>query len=166
MLIASNSVYILLGGNLLDVKRTFEMAVAEISEKAGEVVRKSPLYKSAAWGFDSEDDFLNQVIEVKTDLRAAELLTLLLDIEQHLGRTRNPNTKGFSSRIIDIDILYFNEGVIKLPHLTIPHYAIQDRMFTLLPLNDLIPNYTHPLLKKTNAQLLADCNDKNIPVRV
>ena len=162
----SNSVFILLGGNLLDVKRTFEMAIAEISKKAGQVSLQSPLYKSAAWGFESDDDFLNQVIEIKTELPATKLLSVLLDIEQYLGRTRNPNTNRFSSRIIDIDILYFNTDVIKLAHLTIPHYAIQDRLFTLIPLCDLIPEFLHPVLKKTNSQLLASCNDKNIPVRI
>lgn len=166
MALTSNSVYILLGGNLLDVKRTFKMAIDEISEKAGQVSRKSSLYKSTAWGFESENDFLNQVIEIKTELTAIELLRLLLEIEQHLGRTRNPEASGFSSRIIDIDILYFNNNVIKLPHLTIPHYAIQDRLFTLFPLCDLIPDFSHPVLKKTNTQLLKSCGDKNIPVRI
>jgi len=158
--------YVLLGGNLLDVKQTFKLAIQEIEGKAGGVTSQSSLYKSAAWGFESDDDFLNQVIEIHTPLIARELLSVLLKIEQHLGRVRNPTSSGFSSRIIDIDILYYNNEVIESSHLVIPHYAVQERMFTLMPLNDLIPDYIHPVLNQTNAQLLGRCRDKNIPEKL
>jgi len=158
--------YVLLGGNLLDVKQTFKLAIREIGAKAGRVASQSNLYKSAAWGFESDDDFLNQVIEIHTSLTSHELLSVLLKIEQHLGRVRNPNSSVFSSRIIDIDILYYNNDIIESSQLVIPHYAIQKRMFTLLPLNDLIPGYVHPVLNQSNAQLLGRCSDKNIPEKL
>jgi len=163
---SSNTAYILLGGNLLDVKHTFELAILEITRKIGRVSQQSPLYKSEAWGFESDHDFLNQVIELKTNLSAQNLLVSVLEIEQHLGRIRHPESVGFSSRIIDIDILYYNDEVLKSNHLVVPHYAMHERLFTLLPLNDIIPNYIHPVLKKTNAELLDLCTDKNIPVKI
>jgi len=162
----NNTAYILLGGNLLDVKQTFEMAIDKISQGTGMVTAKSALYKSAAWGFVSDNPFLNQVIEINTKLSAPNLLTHLLKIEQHLGRVRNPGSNGFSSRIIDIDILYYNAEIYNLENLIIPHYAIKDRMFTLLPLCDLIPNFVHPIIRKTNTQLMHECDDKNIPIQL
>ena len=159
-------VYILLGGNLQNIKHTFELAIEQINKEAGTVKSLSYLYKSKAWGFESQNDFLNQVIEISTKLNPETLLNSLLSIETNLGRVREANAIGFSSRIIDIDLLYFDNDLIQSDNLTIPHYAIQDRLFTLLPLNDIIPNYLHPKLQLTNAQLLENCTDTNIPERL
>lgn len=162
----SNTVYILLGGNLLDVKNTFKLAILEIAGKMGNVTKQSSLYKSEAWGFESENDFLNQVIELKTNLTAHQTLVYLLKIEQDLGRIRHPESKGFLSRTIDLDILYYNDEIIKLEHLNIPHYALHQRLFTLYPLAEIIPNYIHPVFQKTNTKLLDVCTDKNIPTKI
>jgi 2-amino-4-hydroxy-6-hydroxymethyldihydropteridine diphosphokinase len=161
-----NCVYLILGGNLLDVKETMEKAKNKIQKKIGEIKRQSPQYQSEAWGFTSNHPFINQVIELNTSFSAQQILNEILTIEAELGRIRDERVKGFSSRTIDIDILYFNEEVISDPNLVVPHYAIQDRLFTLLPLNDLIPNFVHPILKKTNFELWQLCSDTNLPKRI
>jgi 2-amino-4-hydroxy-6-hydroxymethyldihydropteridine diphosphokinase len=161
-----NSVFLLLGGNLLDVKETMEKAKKKISVKIGEIKRQSPQYQSEAWGFTSDHPFINQVIELTTSFSAQKILNEILTIEVELGRIREEQAKGFSSRTIDIDMLYFNDEVISNENLVVPHYAIQDRLFTLLPLNDLIPNFVHPVLKKTNFELWQLCSDTNIPKRL
>ncbi len=157
-----NTVYLLLGGNLLDVELTFHMARNKISADIGDISTFSKLYQSESWGFESTDLFLNQVIKLATNQQPAELLKTIQDIEQELGRIRSAIIKGFESRVIDIDILYYNSEKIDLPHLKVPHYALQDRRFTLLPLVEVSPEYIHPVLKKTNQELLLNCSDNSI----
>ena len=159
-----NRVYILLGGNLGDVKNIFLSANFKISKNIGEITAKSHLYASPPWGFESENDFLNQVIEVMTPLSAIEVLSETQSIESDLGRVRNPKATNFESRKIDIDLLYFNQDVINTDNLIIPHYALKDRKFTLLPLVEIAPEYIHPVHQKNNAELLESCKDQN-PVK-
>lgn len=129
------------------------------------VTKESPLYESEPWGFESNNNFLNQVIEVQTNYSAISLLRHLLDIEEQLGRTRTSNS-GFNSRTIDLDILYFNNDIINTEELTVPHYAMHERLFTLYPLVELIPHFEHPILKKNSLELLNTCSDKNTPKKV
>ncbi len=161
MISGLNKVYILLGGNLGDVENVFVEAINKISKHVGEVSQKSHLYSSPPWGFESENDFLNQVIEITTPRSAADLLKLTQQIELDLGRERNQNATNFESRKIDIDILYFNDDEMSLHDLVIPHYAIHERKFTLLPLVEIAPNYIHPILKMSNSALLEICKDQN-----
>ncbi len=161
-----NTVYLLLGGNLKDVKNTFERSKIELKKNVGIISKESALYSSKAWGFESDSDFLNQVIEIQTILRPESLLDEILQIELRLGRNRDSQNEGFVSRVIDIDILYYNFEIINKPDLKIPHYALQDRFFTLYPLVDIAPTYLHPILNKTNQELLSLCTDSNIPQRI
>lgn len=156
-----NTVYVLFGGNLDNVLQSFLDAKAKIELNIGSVFTESSIYKSPAWGFTSTNDFLNQVIGIKTTHPAIAVLKQLLEIETELGRTRNTSVSGFESRLIDLDILYFNQDIIETPELTIPHYAISDRRFTLLPLAEIIPNYLHPVLNKTNSSLLELTGDQS-----
>ena len=157
-----NTVYLLLGGNLLDVKKTFKMAREKVSSNIGEVSQISKLYQSDSWGFESKNLFLNQVLKLSTGLSPKQLLQTIQDIELELGRIRTANIEGFESRVIDIDILYYNSESIDTPKLKVPHYALQDRRFTMLPLAEVSPDYIHPVLKKTNKELLINCSDKSI----
>lgn len=156
-----NTVYLLFGGNLDNVKQSFLQATQKIDENVGVVFIESGIYKSPAWGFESTNDFLNQVIGVRTAHPAIAVLKKILAVEKQLGRVRDTSIKGFSSRKIDIDILYFNDEIIDLPELTIPHNAISERKFTLLPLAEILPNFIHPVLNKTNQQLLHLTNDQS-----
>jgi 2-amino-4-hydroxy-6-hydroxymethyldihydropteridine diphosphokinase len=155
-----NGIFLLLGGNLGDIANTFEeVKRALISSNVG-IVKSSSLYKTAAWGKTDQPDFLNQVLEIKTSLEPDALLTLILNIEQQAGRTRKEK---WAPRIIDIDILYYHQNIIRQPYLQIPHPEIENRRFVLLPLCEIAGNFIHPENKKSQQWLLAHCKD-NLPV--
>ena len=150
-----NIAYLLLGTNLGSRNKNLSAAIDKIGDKSL-ILSKSAIYSTAAWGLEDQADFLNQVVCVKTSLNSLELLEDVLDIEQKLGRER---IQKWGSRIIDIDILYFNDEIVEIPKLIIPHPHIQDRKFVLVPLVEMIPDYVHPKLKKTNVELLNECSD-------
>jgi 2-amino-4-hydroxy-6-hydroxymethyldihydropteridine diphosphokinase len=144
--------YILLGSNLGDRTQHLQQARAMLELNCGKLLRESSIYESPPWGFDAEQSFLNQVLKIETDQSPAELLTRLLSIEKQMGRERNGST--YSSRIIDLDILYYESLVLNEPLLSIPHPRLHLRRFTLLPLAEIAADFVHPLLKLTNAELL------------
>lgn len=152
-----NRVYILLGANLGDPLKQLESARKAIALRLGDIIDASGIYESEAWGVTDQPVFLNQVLLVASELTAEEILNEALQIEQDLGRVR---LQKWGSRVIDIDLLYFNEEIINLENLQIPHPYIAERNFTLLPLVELSPQYIHPFLKKSNKDLLLESNDK------
>ena len=153
--------YLLLGGNIGDTKAILNDAIKLIESLCGIVLKRSSVYKSEAWGFKSEQAFLNQVILIQTKLSPEVLLQTILSIEQQLGRLRNTN-EGYSSRLIDIDILFYDNLIINKESLTIPHPLLHKRRFTLLPLNQIAKDYMHPIFIKSINELLLECNDKLI----
>jgi 2-amino-4-hydroxy-6-hydroxymethyldihydropteridine diphosphokinase len=153
-----NTAYLLLGGNMGDRLSIIAKAITLIQASCGRVVEKSSLFESAPWGFEDKNQFINQVIMIETAMPAKDLLQNLLDIELSLGRVRN-NAANYSSRYIDIDILFFNDAVINEQNLIIPHPLLQERKFTLLPLNEIASDFIHPVYKKTIHELLNECND-------
>lgn len=148
---------LLLGGNIGDVKSTFKAA-----EKAlvhfGTITKGSSLYETAAWGMENAQPFLNKVIVLSTELEAEVLLLKILSIEEENGRTRYLD-KGYSSRTLDIDILFYNEEIINNTELIVPHPRLHERRFTLEPLCEIMRLFTHPVLKKTMGDLKLDLND-------
>jgi 2-amino-4-hydroxy-6-hydroxymethyldihydropteridine diphosphokinase len=152
-----NKVYLLLGSNMGNCKQQLGIATRHISKNVGKVIRKSHFYQTAAWGNEDQPDFLNQLIIVQTKLDAVNCLQKTLEIEVLMGRVRTGKN---APRIIDIDILYFNKEIMNHTDLKLPHPAIQLRRFVLIPLNELSPNFIHPVLGKTNHQLLKICKDK------
>lgn len=152
-----NILYILLGGNLGDVESTFKKAKRNIEIKIGKIIKESSLYESEAWGFESENIFLNEVIIVESPLQPIQVLKTLLNIENELGRVRVTNN--YASRTIDLDILYFNRDIIELPELVIPHPMLHKRRFSLLPLSEIAENFIHPIFKTSNISLLQNCED-------
>jgi len=149
---------ILLGTNLGDQESNLGKACELITNQIGPILNQSSVYKTAAWGITDQPDFLNQVIEIETSLIPQVLLEACLSIEDQMGRVRKQK---WGERIIDIDILYFDDEIINSSHLTIPHPGIQDRRFTLVPLVEIAANYVHPILRKTHVALLEECNDKS-----
>jgi len=151
-----NKLYLLLGSNMGNSKKQLATAQKHISKKMGTIIRQSKLYQTAAWGNTDQPDFLNQVIVINSQFTPQECINKILSIEKEMGRIR---TKKNAPRIIDIDILYFNKEVINSKNLVVPHPALQDRRFVLIPLNELSPGFKHPVLGKTNHELLLKCTD-------
>jgi 2-amino-4-hydroxy-6-hydroxymethyldihydropteridine diphosphokinase len=151
-----NTIYLLLGSNMGNSREQLLIAQKNISAHIGNITASSSLYSTAAWGNTDQPDFLNQVLLVETNLTASKLLQSVLDIEKQMGRIRTIKN---APRIIDIDILFFNNEIVTLKKLTVPHPEIQNRRFVLTPLAELSPNFMHPILKKTIQQLLIACKD-------
>lgn len=152
-----NKALLLLGSNKGLKEKQLSDAAVQLEEKAGKIVKHSSVYKTAAWGNTNQPDFLNMAVEIETVKNAHELLASILDIEKRMGRKRNGK---WQARIIDIDILFFNNEIIETDKLVIPHPFIQERRFTLVPLNEIAENYVHPVYRKTIGELLKYCHDK------
>lgn len=155
-----NQVYLLLGGNQGDVGRAFSQTLELIRASVGSIKTLSPVYRSEPWGFEASESFLNQVVIVNTALDPEDLLKEILDIEKKMGRERDDQSDRYSSRPIDIDILFYNDSIINSHDLVVPHPRLHQRNFTLIPLNDISPGFYHPVFKKTISDLVKTCDDK------
>ncbi len=150
-----NKVYLLLGSNQQNPVKQLVLAKKLIARK-NELLRQGSIYETSAWGNTNQPNFLNQVIVINTKLSAEKLMLEMLSIEKKMGRIR---TKKNAPRIIDIDILFFNKEILNTALVQLPHPQIQNRKFVLIPLNELAPQFKHPVLQKTIHQLLRICND-------
>jgi 2-amino-4-hydroxy-6-hydroxymethyldihydropteridine diphosphokinase len=151
-------VFLGIGTNLGDRENNLIKAVAGIAENIGTVVKSSSVYETGPWGFHSAEEFLNMVVKVRTDLNPSEVLRRILKVESLLGRKRGE--KKYSSRVIDIDLLLYEDMVIDEKNLKIPHQLMHKRNFVLIPLCEIEPELIHPLLNKTFTELLESCEDK------
>ena len=151
-----HTAYVLLGSNLGNRQAFIEKAIAMIRIQIGEVTATSSLYRAAAWGDSDDPEFLNQAIEVRTNLEAEEFLHELLKVEQQLGRVR---TTKWAPRTIDLDVVFFDDSILKSDDLEVPHPRMQERRFVLMPLAEIAPTARHPVLGKSVSELLAECPD-------
>jgi 2-amino-4-hydroxy-6-hydroxymethyldihydropteridine diphosphokinase len=151
-----NKAYLLIGGNLGDRMAYLTQSKFFIENQCGKIITQSSYYETEAWGMKEQPSFLNQVILIETSFLADELLTHLLSIEKHLGRERSIP---LGPRTIDIDILYFNDEQVDSAQLTIPHPRMTERNFVLIPLNEIAPQFLHPVFLKTTQDLLIECKD-------
>ncbi len=162
-----NEVFILLGSNQGDRERFLSLALEWIEDKGGTILKKSAIYETAPWGFETPDLFLNQVVEISTGHQPDALLEILLTIETQLGRIRPFDSCGcsgdeaYSSRTIDLDILFYGPKLVFTDRLMIPHPRLHERRFCLVPLNEIAPGFIHPLLKKSISLLLQECADRS-----
>lgn len=147
-------VYLALGTNLGDRLANLKQAITALTPQM-EVKAKSPVYETPPWGYEDQPKFLNQVVKAKTYLDPEPLLKHLKRLEIALGRQASfPN----GPRLIDIDILFYDNLVLNKPSLVIPHPRLHERAFVLLPLTDIEPDLVHPVSKKTAREMLAECN--------
>ncbi len=153
-----NSVYLILGGNLGNKRKNLALALSMIRSEIGNIQKGSNIYETEPWGLKNVKTFVNQVIETNTLLTPLELLEKIHKIESSFGRIRDHGIR-YHSRRMDIDILFYNQEVINLPELTIPHPRLHERNFVLMPLCELAAELIHPVFDKTIRQLKTECKD-------
>ena len=152
-----STAYLLTGGNLGNRSAYLQQAAQLIQQTCGNIVHYSAIYETAAWGVTDQPSFYNQAIALETILTPETLMQQLLQIEEDMGRKR---IQKMGPRIIDLDILLIDQLVISTGLLTLPHPALPERRFALLPLCEIAPSLIHPVLRKSISQLLTDCTDE------
>jgi len=125
-------------------------------ESFATIKKQSAIYRTAAWGVEDQPDFANQAIWIETDLSPMKVLDSIQSIEAQMGRKR---VKRWGTRIIDIDMLTYNDQIIDTERLQLPHPRLAIRKFVLVPLHDIAPHWRHPQLEKTTTELLENCED-------
>lgn len=149
--------YLALGTNIGNKRRNMITAAALLTERVGDVLALSGFYETEPWGFQSENTFLNAALQLETSLSPLELLKATQQIEVQMGRTQKSNGT-YHDRIIDIDILLYDDLILQTPELTLPHPLMQDRRFVMEPLLEIAPNVVHPVFKKTVVSLMREHN--------
>jgi 2-amino-4-hydroxy-6-hydroxymethyldihydropteridine diphosphokinase len=152
-----NQAYLLTGGNMGDREQNLSAAKNLVNGQLGTITAASSLYETAAWGNTEQPPFLNQALEISTTLNARQLMRRILKLEKLMGRERKEK---YGPRVIDIDILLFNNEKHNYPLLKLPHPELHNRRFALLPLAEIAAAKVHPVLKKTITELLIDCKDE------
>jgi len=154
MIMDEHIVYLALGSNLDDRLANLKQAVASLSPQM-DVKAKSHIYETLPWGYEEQPKFLNQVVKVQTYLEPEPLLKHIKRLEIALGRKASFQN---GPRLIDIDILFYDEIILNTPDLTIPHPRLHERGFVLLPMMDIAPDLVHPLTRKSIREMVAFCN--------
>ena len=149
---------ILIGSNQGQRELIISQSIKMLAERCGEVLLVSSLYETEPWGFIAEQNFLNQVVALDTEMNPYDLLRELLMIEKELGRKRH-DVEGYESRPIDLDILYYDDIIINDEDLILPHPRLHKRRFALMPLCDIAADFIHPVFKRSNRELLNECED-------
>ncbi len=151
------NVFLLLGGNLGDRVSNLRHCNTLIEELLGPIVENSSIYETEPWGKSDQPSFLNQALQIETSLPPMELLSACLTIEKKMGRSRDEK---WGARVIDIDIIYFDGQILNSIDLILPHPRMAERKFVLTPLAEINPSFVHPVLLKTNEELLKECKDQ------
>lgn len=154
---SQHQVVLSIGSNQGNRLANIESCIALIHQEVGTVIEVSKLYETPAWGFES-DAFYNCALLLHSNLSAQKILNQVLKVEKQLGRIRS-NQEGYQSRIIDIDLIVFDNEIIESEKLTIPHPLMQNRNFVLLPMRDLKLDWKHPVFHKTINELIASTPD-------
>ncbi len=155
----SHKLFLCLGGNLGNKAEIFADTLQRIKNRMGQVQSLSSIYASPAWGFESENEFWNRVVVVETCLSPLFVLEEIRIIENHYGRKRE--SRSYSSRKMDIDILFYDNLVMRSDELTIPHPLMEQRNFVLVPLLEVAPEFVHPVSGKTIAEIFRSCTDRS-----
>lgn len=145
--------YLALGTNIGNKRRNMITAAALLAERVGDVLALSGFYETEPWGFQSDNTFLNAALQLETSLPPLELLKATQQIEIEMGRTQKSNG-AYHDRIIDIDILLYDDLILRTPELTLPHPLMHERRFVMEPLAEIAPNLVHPVLKKTVIEII------------
>jgi 2-amino-4-hydroxy-6-hydroxymethyldihydropteridine diphosphokinase len=160
-----NKAYLSLGTNLGDKKSNILFAITQIDSKIGNITAKSHLYATAPWGFESKNEFFNMALTVDTCLEPFALLEELKKIENEAGRKKT-TSNSYEDRLLDIDLLLYNDVIFQSELLEIPHPRLHLRKFVLIPLLDIAPQLVHPVFQKTMIILTEICPDTSILRRI
>ena len=158
-----SKVYLSIGSNKGNRSVLINKAIDEIEKKVGIIISRSSIYQSKSWGFDS-NDFYNLCLLIDTDIVPKSLLINLKKIEKSMGREDIDGS--YSDRLIDIDILFYDNITTDSEDLKIPHPKIEIRKFVLVPMLEIADDYVHPILNKTIKELYNDCSDQDIPLKI
>ena len=154
-----NKVFLQLGSNIEPRKIFLSDAINLIKSTIGKISKISKVYESTPWGVDNQMNYLNQIIVIDSLFNENELLDKILEIEKNMGRIR---IEKWGERIIDIDILFYNNEIIEKANLCIPHKHLHRRKFVLKPLNEVASDFIHPKYRLTISELLEKCEDLEI----
>jgi len=149
--------YLLLGSNMGNRLENLKKAINKIKTICGDIIMLSSIYETAAWGYKEQESFLNQVIVLDSLIHPTPLMLHLLEIEKEIGRVRDVK---YGPRLIDIDILLFENEVINNTILMLPHPELPNRRFALIPLKEVANDLIHPVFNLTINQLLENCSDE------
>ncbi|MBO5225159.1 MAG: 2-amino-4-hydroxy-6-hydroxymethyldihydropteridine diphosphokinase [Parabacteroides sp.] len=147
--------YLGLGTNIGNKRRNLITAAALLAERVGDVLALSGFYETEPWGFESNNRFLNAAVKLNTDYSPQELLVITQQIEKELGRTEKSNGT-YHDRVIDIDILLYDDEVLQTSELVLPHPLMHERKFVMEPLAEIAPFVQHPIFKES----IMDLNER------
>jgi|SRR5690606_40143241 2-amino-4-hydroxy-6-hydroxymethyldihydropteridine diphosphokinase len=154
--ISRKKVFLSLGSNMGNREENLSKAISMLENKDNKVLAMSKVYVTGAWGLTDQPDFLNQAVLMETCLNPRQLLDFLLGIEKNMGRERKQK---YGPRNIDLDIIFFDNLVVHEQGLHIPHPLMHKRNFVLVPVMEIDPEFVHPELGKTMAELVGESND-------
>ena len=154
---------VLFGSNLGNRQKHLSDALQQLTLTLGAPEKISSVYESASWGKEAEPDYLNLVAGFITEFSAREILEILLETEIRAGRMRT--SQRYESRTIDLDLLFYGDQIIYVPHLHVPHPRMENRRFTLVPLNEIYPDMLHPIHGITVSELLSMCPDHGTVIK-
>lgn len=152
----TQNVFLLMGSNLGIPNENLKAASKKIEDQIGKIVAYSSVYETSAWGKTDQPNYLNQALQIETELTPQQVLQEIHAIEMAMGRLR---IEKWEARLIDIDIIYFDDRIIQSENLIVPHPLLAQRRFALVPLVEISDQFVHPVFRKTNQQLLEECSD-------
>lgn len=158
---------LLTGSNAPEREQILERTAALLAERIGDVVIRSRIYTSEAWGFSAEEPFANQALRLKTTLSPLEVLDVALEVEQVVGRNRAQEAQEkqisgerYASRVVDVDVMFCDDEIIREPRLCVPHPLLHEREFALQPLCEIMADYCHPVLGRSLRDIYSELKSK------
>lgn len=159
-----HKVFLGIGGNIGNKQENFKKVYLLIEIRLGKINLASSIYETPSWGFQSKENFWNQVIQIETNKTPEELLSTIYEIEGVFEK--KSGNERYTSREMDVDILYFDDLFLETENLIIPHPRIHQRKFVLVPLTEIAPDLKHPLLRLTSIKMLENCRDESVIKKV